>query len=56
VCYLKKAIYDLKTGPKSLVFQILELGVDGLKSDNSLFIYKYAEIKLLELFDIDDII
>jgi hypothetical protein len=60
VCLLKKALYGLNQAPRAwyrrLSSCLLELGFQGSKSDNSLFIYKSASVSLLALVYVDDLI
>lgn len=60
VCLLKKALYGLKQAPRAWYHRfsshLLELGFYGSKSDNSLFIYKFASITIFALVYVDDII
>jgi hypothetical protein len=60
VCLLKKALYGLNQAPRAWYHRLssclLELGFQGSKSDNSLFIYKSASVSLLALVYVDDLI
>jgi len=60
VCLLKKALYGLKQAPRALYKRLssclLELGFQGSKSDNSLFIFKSASVTILALVYVDDLI
>jgi len=60
VCLLRKAIYGLKQAPRAwfsrLSNRLLELGFVASKSDSSLFLFTSAQIQLLALVYVDDIL
>lgn len=60
VCLLKKALYGLKQAPQAWFSQLrsqpLEIDFIASKADSSLFLFKSANVRLLALVCVDDII